>query len=139
MKRIVLAFLVAPLVPVLLLALVDLIGSSGAASHSGNGALFALVVFVFVYPATAILGIPVYLYFRRKGWHQWWRVLLGGACIGLAPGVFSGFLALFADVRIGETLAMLLPFAGLAAAFGAVGALAFRVIAFPAKIDAEGL
>lgn len=131
MNRILLAFLVAPLVPLLVLGLVDLAGSSGVQGRSGNAGLFAIIMFLYVYPTTAVLGLPVFLLFSRRGWFQWWRVLVGGICIGVAPSLLSLLLPLFADVRMHEVMATLLPFAALGAAFGALGALAFRAIAFP--------
>lgn len=133
MKRTVLAFLVAPLAPLLLLALVDVIGSPEGSRHSGNGPLFAIIAFLYLYPVTAILGIPGYLLFRRKRWHEWWRVLVGGVCIGIAPSLLSLLLVAFVDMGIGELVATLAPFAGLGAAFGAIAALAFRAIALPLR------
>jgi zinc transporter ZupT len=137
MKRIVLAFLVAPLVPLLLLALVDVIGSPEGSRHSENGTLFAIIVFLYVYPATAMLGIPVFLLFRRKGWYEWWRALIGGVCIGIAPSLLSLLLVVFVETNARELVATVVPFAGLGAAFGAIGALAFRAIAFPLRVDAR--
>lgn len=131
MKRFILAFLVAPIVPLLVLGLIDIAGSSGVSRHSGNAGLFAVIMFLYVYPTTAILGLPVFLLFRRRGWYQWWRVLVGGVCIGVAPSLLSLLLVLFVDVGMHELMATWLPFAGLGAAFGAIGALAFRAIAFP--------
>lgn len=77
------------------------------------------------------MGFPAFLLFRRRGWYQWWRVLAGGICIGVAPSLLSLLLPLFADVRMLEVMATVLPFAALGAAFGALGALAFRASAFP--------
>src|SRR5512144_1291607 len=129
MKRVFLAFLLAPLVPLLILELVDIAGSSGGTRSSGNAGLFAIIMLLYVYPTTAMVGLPVFCLFHRRGWYQWWRVLIGGVCIGVAPSLLSLFLALFVDIRMNELIATWIPFAALGAAFGAVGALAFRVIA----------
>lgn len=131
MNRVLLAFLVAPLVPLLVLGLVDFAGSSSVHNPFGNAGLFAIIMFLYVYPTTAILGLPVFLLFRRKGWLQWWRVLAAGLCIGVTPSLLSLLLPLIADVRAQEVLATWLPFAALGAGFGAIAALAFRAIAFP--------
>jgi len=135
MNRFILAFLVAPIVPLLVLGLIDIAGSSGVHPQSGNGGLFALIMFLYVYPTTAILGLPVFLLFRRRGWYQWWRVLVGGVCIGVAPSLLSLLLALFVDMRMHELMTTWIRFAALGAAFGAVGALAFRAIAFPLRMN----
>ena len=90
---------------------------------------------LYVYPTTAMVGLPAFCLFQRRGWYQWWQVLVGGVCIGVAPSLLSLLLALFVDMRMNELIATWIPFAALGAAFGAVGALAFRVIAFPLHID----
>ncbi|MBL0291897.1 MAG: hypothetical protein IPQ15_14970 [Betaproteobacteria bacterium] len=51
----------------------------------------------FTLPATAV-GIPVFLWFRRRGWLRWWQSTAGGVGIGLLSALpFAlrdpGFLA----------------------------------------------
>lgn len=51
----------------------------------------------FTLPATAV-GIPVFLWFRRRGWLRWWQAVAGGVGIGLLSALpFAvrdpGFLA----------------------------------------------
>ncbi len=50
------------------------------------GAFFGLVVTV---PAILVAGLPAYLVYRRLGWTDWPRHLLGGAVIGWLVGIFA--------------------------------------------------
>jgi hypothetical protein len=69
----ILAFLLAPLVT-LLLALLSppLLG------------FFAAVTLFYAYPAMVLVGIPSYLYFRRRGWLKLWQVAGAGVIVGFA-------------------------------------------------------
>jgi len=46
--------------------------------------LFGLVISL---PATLIFGLPLFWFFRRYAWNQWWQYLLGGTLAGLVTGL----------------------------------------------------
>jgi len=66
---------------------------------------FAMVT-GFTLPATAV-GIPVFLWFRRRRWLRWWQSVAGGVGIGLLsalpfafrdPGFLAFALPVFANI-----------------------------------------
>ena len=38
------------------------------------------------YPATCILGLPLFIFFRIRGWLHLWQVVLGGLIVALSVG-----------------------------------------------------
>jgi hypothetical protein len=47
--------------------------------------------------ATLIIGLPTFLFFRRRAWFSWWQLTLGGAAIGFCCAVpfLAGGLGMF--------------------------------------------
>jgi hypothetical protein len=90
-RRVILAFVVIPLLYPL----------SGLVSGDQQGIAGAIWIASFTIPATVVIGIPLFVLFRRRAWFQWWHFLVGGLVIGLAcalPFLFRGWeiAALFA-------------------------------------------
>jgi hypothetical protein len=132
--RIVVAFLLAPLAPAVLAALLALVPAIANEVRPGS-VLFAGAV--YGYPIAAVFGIPSFLYFRSKGWLGFWQVSVAGAvCGALVP---TGFLIcalpfIFSNGASGAPLSEGLKFlAGLlvfGTVLGSVSAAAFWVLAF---------
>lgn len=85
MRRIVLAFLVAPaVVPVFFAVYATLQGA-------GPDALpVAAVAALYAYLSTLIAGVPATYAYHRLGWTRWWQFALGGfvlATLGFAAGL----------------------------------------------------
>ena len=70
--RTLIAFLLAPLATLLLTVV--------APSQWG---LFAFLTLFYAYPLMLVAGLPIYLYFRRKGWLKLSQVVGTGAAVGV--------------------------------------------------------
>lgn len=70
MRRVVTAFLFAPLIAILAVGI-----------SVGNAGLATFVTFFFVYPLTLILAFPLFLLFRRLRWLQWWHAAAAGTLV----------------------------------------------------------
>jgi hypothetical protein len=81
-KRIILAFLVSPLIAPLTFLFAFIFRSSPPPSASGLPVIFALYA-PFAYAATAVLGIPMFFVFRALRWTNVLAYILGGALMGL--------------------------------------------------------
>lgn len=74
-RRVLIAFLIAPgAVPALLA-----IQSATRGFH--DDWRLAAVIALFTYGAALVLGLPMYLLFRSRGWLRWWHCVLGGASV----------------------------------------------------------
>lgn len=130
MKRVVLAFLIAPATALLLAAVADGIGYVLGSSLKLSG-LGLVLTAVYAYPTAVILGIPTFLVFRHRGWFRWWQFVLGGMVIGCIPPllVLVGIFGMpFAEFLLSADGAV---FLGLGAAIGAVSVLVFWLLAYP--------
>ena len=78
MVRVVLAFVVIPFIYPLHGFLF-----SGELS-SDVGARLVLRVASITIPVTIVIGVPLFLLFRRRNWLQWWHFLVGGSVVGIA-------------------------------------------------------
>jgi hypothetical protein len=80
-RRLLLAFFVAPLLPVLI---------SAWMSHLNHGnhpiSMFILIGAMF-YAVEIVIGLPAYLLFRRRQHHLLWAYALAGFCILLLPAL----------------------------------------------------
>jgi hypothetical protein len=113
--RVVSAFLLAPAVAPLLIAL-----TSFHPSMAGVW-IVALGVAAFTYGTALLAGVPAYFLFRLKKWLKWWQFVLGGALLGLLPALVLGFpLSLQGILFLGSNHAVI----------GAVSGLAFWAVAF---------
>ncbi len=106
--RLVLAFVVAPLAPVVLVS--PVIFLAGPATF---------ISVVYGYPAMLLLGVPVFAFFLRQKWLEIWQVMLGGAVVGaLVP-----ILMMVAMALSGPSDSPLLPLIAAAAGLSAIGAI----------------
>lgn len=78
LSRALAAFLIAPLVPPILMFLL---------SNSRDGAWVAKFALLFSLGMTLIVGMPLHVLFRRLGWATVWGYVLIGACGGLVASV----------------------------------------------------
>ena len=126
LRRIILAFLVAPLMTPVVFIVVD---SVRGLSHMPERILgYFLLYGPFAYLATAIFGIPAYFLFRALRWNNALLFVLGGAVIGLIVSFLllnwhpaAGFFWFWFAEKLWCTLA------------GALSALVFRMILFDLK------
>src|SRR5687768_3771591 len=88
MKRLVIAFLLAPAAAPLLIGL--MLGFEGV---FGLSYIFAGPIAVFAYAVTLLLGLPTFLWFRKRRWLSFWYFAIGGAILGLAPLAFFAMTA----------------------------------------------
>jgi hypothetical protein len=75
--RTLVAFLVGPIAPSLLLVLIVLL--MGLAAEPGYWYLSAGILLMLGYPSTLIFGVPLYLTLRRWIWSNWWVAAAVGA------------------------------------------------------------
>lgn len=130
MRRVVLAFLIAPATALLLAGLADGIGLIFGESLAFLRPATALTL-IYAYPTAVILGIPAFYLFRRCAWIEWWHFALGGVVIGNIPPLMV--LLVFIRVPLSDFFrdVNLLTLCGLGAILGAVSTLVFWVIARP--------
>jgi hypothetical protein len=127
---------VAPLVPVVIVALLNWASGSGRAGDLVPVALFS-------YLGALVLGVPMFFIFRKRGWLSWWQLAVAGLVAGgLAPVIqLSGFI-MFAIIGGASLLSFatteLLAFVGFCAVIGGTVGLAFWAIAQP-KVDARAI
>ena len=86
-SRVAAAFVLAPGVAPLGIALASLIPSLGGIW------VLAVGVAAFTYGTTAIAGIPAYSLLRYFNWVSWWHFTVGGAVLGILPTLAFGFPA----------------------------------------------
>jgi len=79
----------------------------------------AIIIGAFTFGGSIVIGLPVFLAMRRRGWLSAWHFLVGGAGIG----------AITALPFIAGGVETYVPVAGAFAGLGAVHALAFWVLA----------
>jgi hypothetical protein len=125
--RIVLAFIVAPVAPLLLLTPVMglLHGSIEAAGP------FAFASVVYGYPAMVLCGLPLYFLFKKKLWFSWWQFTLIGALVGAC--VPLSLIALMTSKSVTEfasfeVIVATLTTAGVGACLGTASGFVFWAI-----------
>jgi len=132
MTRFAVATFAAPLVPVVLVALLAF-NNARPINDIGLAALWS-------YLGSLVLGVPAFLICRRRNWLQWWQVGLCGVATGaLAPllqmSLFIVLAALGGASSI-EALLQLAPVIAVCAALGGGIAMAFWLIARPEQTNA---
>jgi hypothetical protein len=78
MYRVVAAFLISPLAPMLLAGVASIFLG---ADRALLGPAMYLTAF-YAYPAALVIGVPLFLYAKRRHWLRWWQVTLQAAVIG---------------------------------------------------------
>lgn len=128
--RTVAGFIVAPMMPALVLAGVVL--ASGGDSQTLGYAAFAGYI---SYPFALLVGLPSFLFMRRRGWDGVRAYALAGLVLGLAfLALFAGLSGLDGDdadpawMNVLASLAVMLPFV---VACGVVSTVVFWLIARP--------
>ena len=89
MVRAIVAFAISPPTPVLLFKLPYLFMDGPRPELS----LAALSPALYAYPAALVLGMPLYLFARRRNWLQWWQVILLASLIGVVVPILVFALA----------------------------------------------
>lgn len=133
--RIAIGFFVAPLLPsvvgwgLLWLAQTDLMPTDvPGGAWVGVLVVLAASSALFAAPAAWILGIPVFLFFRWRGWMGFVPTLAGGALVAVLAALALGVLSL-ATSPGGSERPSLLPLALVFTPFGLLSAALFWAIA----------
>jgi hypothetical protein len=134
--RAVIAFLVAPMVPAIVLYLVNM--------NREAALLLPLVLAPLAYAAALVLGLPAYLVMRRRDIRSLWAYVIMGALIGLAFSVlFFGIQALLSWSSAREHAVALLRNSArslvLAMVYAAVASAVFWFIAVRRTTQTTGL
>jgi len=95
-RRLICAFVAAPLVPALLALPIALLVPPSS-SLSGFALFVTVWSPVIAIPATLLIGVPMFLWFRRRGWLKQRHVLLGGALVGAIVTLLFAILSLTAS------------------------------------------
>jgi hypothetical protein len=80
MARVALGFLLAPVLP----ALAAFALQPFAPQSFGMVVVFSLFSPLFAVPATVVLAVPLFLWFRRRNWLQLRHAVVGGMIVGCA-------------------------------------------------------
>ena len=127
MKRIVVAFLIVPLVPPILFgitmavwALITSWGIDPPSAYVVSIPIWAIFAVPVSYAAALGGGLPAFLLFRRMGWLSLKRIASATSIIGLAVGILVAMLFDF-KIEDGGAVAVVAVFL----AFGAITGIAF--------------
>lgn len=123
MLRLVSAFAIAPVAPLLILAPLLLVFHK---SFTSMGPFVFMCVF-YGYPAALLLGAPLFLLHRKKQWLSWWQVTIAASLIGaLMPvALVFPFAVLGSESFSFAFVGSVLSLAGVGAAVGALSGLSF--------------
>jgi hypothetical protein len=131
MKRVVAAFLAAPLGAAALVALITLVLTSldgfYAEAVGFAGSFFALAA-ILGYGVAVVLGIPGYLIFRRFGWIRRAHWFLLCAALGGVAGAAWPLGAVLAGIAPDNPLPLIGGFVGAGLLLGAAAGLVFAFI-----------
>ena len=135
--RVILGFLVAPISPGLLIVILGVVFGFG---KSGEGMWLIKLSGMLGYPIAMVLGVPLYIFFRSRGWNGLLIYIAAGALLGLIiylmyiplGGYSSSGLSGLSE-RFSNTARVYIP---LGMICGALAALLFWLIARP---DRSGL
>lgn len=110
--RTVAAFVVAPMMPAVILA--GIVLAAGGNSQTLGYAAFAGYI---AYPFALVVGLPAFLVMRRKGWDGWRAYAMAGIALGFVfLGLFAGLAGFEGEaadpawLNLLANLAFLLPF-----------------------------
>lgn len=117
-KRLITAFLAAPLITPLVLIFAEIL--DGALNLHQNYFGSFLFYGIYAYLAATIFGIPAYLLYRKMRWSNFMLFVVGGGMIGwIFPNLIIGPI---------NFVSLLSPESALFASAGAISALVFRLI-----------
>ena len=123
--RLSLGFVVSPAVGLLMLSLFWCATAHTSFSSCWAGGAAILMVgglgAVFAYPIAALVGIPLFVIFRKRRWLQWWQVSAGG--------LFVAILAVAGFALYTQDLLEALDYLALCSIVGLTSGLAFWAIA----------
>jgi hypothetical protein len=133
--RTVLGFLVAPISPGLMIVV---LGAVFAFGKSSEGIWIIKLSAMLGYPIAVVLGVPLYFFFRSRGWNGLLVYTMAGALLGVLiylitiplGGYSSNGLPGLSE-RFSNTALVYIP---LGMICGAVAALSFWLIARPDRI-----
>jgi hypothetical protein len=94
--RIVAGFLIAPILLPVVTVVVTLQADFSVGQFKAGFAL-ACILAVFTYATALIVGVPVFAWYRRRGWFEPWQFAVGGGLLGLLP---MPVIALFGPVPL---------------------------------------
>lgn len=120
MPRLIAAFVLAPLVGLLVI---------GAITQTLEIGLLAAIV---AYPIALVFGVPTFLFLRRRGWLRWWQVTLAGTACAvpfIAIYLFMSEPDYIANAAFVDSLYLLACGAAIGMAFWALGVLGNRALA----------
>ncbi len=132
MLRTMIGFIISPLAPGLLLTAVV----ACATEHAGAAWSVLFVSAALAYPAAIVVGVPMYVLFRRWGWSGWRTYIVAGPLLGIAA--LAGWSV---SKRMGDWLGLSRETVFVAPLFvaavmicGMVAALCFWLIVRPDRI-----
>lgn len=108
--RVVLGFVLAPLTPgfvIVPLTSLYLDDRHGLIELLQVIAGWTMLASFFAVPAALIVGVPMHLLFRRRGWVGWHHYAIGGAVTGSVAGLFVAHALFLATGAISGLLAAL--------------------------------
>ena len=85
MPRVLLAFVIAPVTPALVAALLAwILPQDVLLSEPLNFVLFSTIFSpLFAVPATVLLAVPLFFWFRRRAWLELRHIIVGGVSVAL--------------------------------------------------------
>jgi hypothetical protein len=101
--RVLLGFLLAPLVPAGVVLLAPVLPTPVLLAIFKNGLLLLPLI---GYPITLILGVPVYWLFRKNAWLKAWQVTLAAAALGVVVPVIIPLIVLAAGLLDGRSFSL---------------------------------
>ena len=88
--RIAFAFIVATTIAVIALPTISCVAGILEGYAGGCTKIFSLslpIIALFAFPTMLVIGVPLFLLFRRKYWLALWQVIVGSCVTGLVGGI----------------------------------------------------
>ena len=128
--RVVLAFLLAPVVPAALVVLaISPAGLQDELTDLRFWQFVSLIVMVAGYPPSLLIGLPLYFALKRRARADWWiATFAGGACAAI-PWVYLLVWGGLFDGLASERPVPFIGFSSIVFGLGLIGGFSFWVIA----------